>query len=381
MTTRYHIGKNGPAPCNAHPELPNGRECRFGEDRHGTLEEVTARWESEQEAEHGGMLDGAKKAPKNSSEHSRLKAEAERLLTRRRSYDLDAESAKGGFKYAKEDIAAVLILAREQDSELSYLPLKSQDHEWTHKGFSSVEKLELEDGSIGYFKSIRKNSMSESSFQEEYESSSLAAAIAEVNAHRMGKLMGGRFSELVPETALRMHDGAPGTIQREAAEDSSVSRNFDEDEELREDYRAAAIFDFVIGNIDRHENNFIYGFETTADGEKRSRIRLIDNSLSFSKIGNFDPLNASDFAGFWPAVGEAGSRSYTVATKDLRLRSEERAALLAARRGVESWIKDRTMDGNRGENTLKRIDVLLSRGKMVNFCEWYQGEDEEEEEF
>jgi len=370
-TQRYHIGKNGPAPCNAHPERPNGRACRFGHDRHGTLEEVTAYWESEQEAEHEGMLIGKQKAPEISSEHAELRARAIAYFANPENYETheDSEEITG---YSAEDIAVAIALAEDGTTGISYARITREDTEWRHNGSSSVERFELDDGTAGYFKSIRENSLKEHIFRDQYDTSSLAAAVAEVNAYRLSQVMGRGFDELVPETAFRETNDVLGTIQREAPEDYSLSRKFKESPELREDYRKAALFDFVIGNMDRNEYNYLYGAEDGEDGGKRARLRLIDHSFAFPRARLMSRHYMSIFGSLDPMMDDTSpGRGYTVPQDELNLKAEERKSLSDARTALSEWVQKGTIEKSRGESVISRIDFLLEEDKLSKFEEWY----------
>jgi len=373
---KYHIGKNGPAPCNAHPEKPGGRACRFGEDRHGTEAELTVLWELEQEAEHSDFISGVSKAPALSEEHQRLRDGTLAALRDPARYIPLPGAIEDGVSWKAKHIAIAAALSRESLTELGYLPVRSKDRSFDHEGFSSVERLQLEDGSWSYYKSMQENSLSEWCFEDEYDCSSVTAAIAEVNAYRLSKLMGPGFDGMVPETSFRDHNGSLGTIQREVPEDEAVSRDFQLSKELREDYRKAAIFDFVMGNVDRHDENYLFGVETDSPGSKRSRIRLIDNSFGFTRNGSHANYNASDFASNRSIADpdDLDGRGYRIPSHELKLRADERDALERAKTGVEGWLKAGTIEESRGKAVFSRIDFLLGERKLSSFYEWYDSD-------
>lgn len=358
---RYHIGKNGPAPCNAHPELPNGRACRYGDDRHGTLEEVTARWENEQEAEHEGILDGAKKVPEISAERERkgLAAEAKRALNDPLPY---YETA---VYYSEEEQLTARKLAVESLSSISYDPLKGKDTAWSTNGSTTVDRYRLKDGSRAYFKSFIQNSGEEDAFLD-YGTSTLGASINEVNSYRMAKLLGNGFDELVPETAFRSIDGDIGTLQREVREDHRMSSDFSKSVLLQEDYRKAAILDFVIGNLDRNNENYL--LEATSHGSgytRRNRLRLIDNSFSFPAVYELDSVNMSVFADGYSVQGHG-----VLSPQNHRLNNTEMEALKEAKQGVQGWIEAGTITPDRGRATIARIDHLLERKTLRRLSDY-----------
>jgi hypothetical protein len=181
----------------------------------------------------------------------------------------------------------------------------------------------------------------------------------------MAKLLGPAYAELVPETVLREIEGSLGTLQREAVQDPKVSKSYRTSIELMEDYRRASLFDFVIGNLDRHSDNFIYGIEGSG-AQKRSRIRLIGNSFGFPATVRSTMLNESIFADNLPADGYEG-RSYTIPSSSLGLTDDERRDLELAEEGVEQWIAAKTIAIRRGRATIKRIQFLLKQGKLGGF--------------
>lgn len=386
-TQKYHIGKNGPAPCNAHPERPNGRECRFGADDHGTKAEVTELWEARQAAENSAYLESASKSlgrPLSYDERSTVKHLSDRSKYR--------PAKKLEVRYGSSEQAVAMKLALSNLSELAHSPIVSRDDDWDNLGSTSVGRYELKNGTVGYFKAFSTNSYDESFFRKKYGVSSIGASINEVNAHRMAQLLGGEFSKLVPETAFREVHGRLGTIQQEVPENEAVSRSFTESELLKEDYKRAAIFDFVIGNLDRHGFNYLYGVEEGPKGEPVSRLRLIDNSFSFPNPQQKSVVNASCFSDNTGAGDVEGEweAEYWPSKAGLQLTEDEREALTRARAGVREWIDAKTIGSRRGFATLKRIDHLLKEGEVPNFSQyhykhysspdWYVPEEEIEDE-
>lgn len=384
---KYHIGAQGPRRCHA-----NKRACRYAEDPHGGKEEMQQVWEAKQEAQFAdSMLAGVSKesstvdslpaadkklsSSKADSEVgakgnegkepqkdlkeldpkalSRLKAE--RALSARDKYE--PLSKRVVYSDAEKDIAMKLALSNL--TELSYTPVKSRDDEWSTNGMSSVQRYELEDGSVGYFKSFATNSANGEYFFEGYGTTSLEASINEVNAHRMAKLFGDEYAEMVPETVLREIDGKIGTLQREVETDRELSSSYDEVPQLKGDYRKAALFDFVIGNADRHSSNFLYGAIDTSGGERQSRIRLIDNSFSFPRKSAKSNLNQSCFATNSSPTGYFQEEGYTIPKEELTLTNEERATVSRVKSGVEEWVKNGTISDDQALALYDRADYLL----------------------
>jgi len=267
-------------------------------------------------------------------------------------------------RYSASEQDVAMNLAVSTFGPLSTVPVLYRDLAWETDGCSEVRRYELEDGTAGYFKSFKENSGAEYAFKD-YGMSSLGSSISDLNSYRMAQLLGRGFDELVPETVLREIDGQLGTLQREVIE--ATPREIDS-EVLRGDYRRASIFDFVTGNLDRHDENFLYG----ADGQGRARIRLIDNSFSFPGAPRVWMLNENIFADNHPSDGDCGDE-HRMLDSELTLTLGERLALKRARQGVQGWIDARTIAVRRGKATLKRIDYLLKVGRLGGFTEYFHG--------
>lgn len=367
-TQRFHIGKNGPAPCNAHPELPNGRACRFGEDRHGSESEMIELWEIEQEAEHEGFLGGSSRSAVSGHDRSWM----QNFLADFAHYTCSSED---GEEYTEEDVEVAMRLASEPVSDLAATRVKDRDMEWFGGSSTSVQRYELMDSTIGYFKSFKENSrQSEFEFRA-FGTSTLGAAINEVNAYRMAKLFGSGYDELVPRTVFREVDGEIGSFQEEVHEGSELDRNFHRRPKLRQDYRAAAIFDFVIGNLDRHDGNYIYGTESNEDGSVSTRIRLIDNAYSFPDFASKAIVNDSIFADNDTTegdfeIGEDGEdeeyKGYKIPQSERRLTGDEISRLRTVRAGIEEWMDEGSIAQERGTAAIGRIDHLVKRGSLAS---------------
>lgn len=290
---------------------------------------------------------------------------ARRILSRRGNYRPRCSEVR----YSDSERSVAQKLALECFSEFSHRPVVGQDEDFFADSSSQVFRYELEDGIFGYFKPFAVNSWDEYDFRD-YGTSSLGASINEVNAYRMAQLLGGTFAELVPETVLREVDGSLGSLQREVISDDSLKANY-RSAQLRDDYRKAAIFDFVIGNLDRHTENFIYGVELHR-GRRRVRIQLIDNSFSFPWRRNSYHFNQSIFAENCAPGGYWDTNGYVVPEGKLTLLPDEREALRRAAGGVESWIEAGTITFRRGRAALKRIGFLLKEDQLSSLNEYLE---------
>lgn len=357
---RYHIGINGPALCRAR-EKP----CRYAELPHGEETEMILYWEKEQEEQNSDFLTGVSQNAEANNEH---KQEVIQKLSSTKHY----ESANFMHSYTEEEVKVAMKVATEHLSTVGYTEVETEDSEWQTDGFSSVKRLKLKDGTRAYFKSISSNSRaSESSFQY-LGVSSLSAAVNEVNAYRLAESMGEEYRHLVPETSFTVYSGEIGSIQREVVEtEGEVSPKL-EDKSLRDDYRKAAIYDFISGNIDRHTGNFIYG---EIDTEKH--IALIDNSFAFPDHYNRVDIRDSVFADNRTVLNKAEegySEAYRIHDSDYDLDEKEVESLQRARESIKSWIEDSTIESYVGESALMRVDALLEKGKLMSISEWYRKE-------
>ena len=367
---KYHIGKNGPAPCNAHPELPNGRACRFGEELHGTESEMAKLWDSEQEAANPSYLEGTSNGKLDSLDLE-ARSQAERSLSDKSQYTSHRDEELVRVAYSPQEQEIAMKLALSTMSEFSYAPAE-RDMGWATDGATTVERYVTADGSAGYFKAFRRNSFMEEDFERWGGVSSLGGSTNEVNAYRLALAMGDEYQSLVPETVFREAGGDIGTIQREVAEEPEAEKPLRQIEsakiELRRDMKRAAIYDFVLGNFDRHTGNFLYGVEETPDGSKQLRLKLIDNTFSFPQEGRSirDSYNQSTFAD--------DDRGW-VAKEGYELSGSDRKALNRAQEAISGWIKDGTIDPSRAWPALERIDLLLESGRIRNLRE-HLNEDE-----
>lgn len=347
---KFHIGENGPAPCRA-----RFRACKY-EINGDSLEELNSIWEKQQEALfEDTMLTGVSKSGfkwnpelNEAGNENLTKLAAEWTLSKKSRYS----SQYGWVNYSDSDRNIAVNLALTNLTELSYTPIEKQDEEWRSNGHTDVRRYILEDGSVGYFKSLYKNSESEDMFQD-YSTTSLGASINEVNAYRMAKALGNEYAEMVPETVIREVDGLIGTFQREVKE-STATVSYDEGSSLREDVRRAAIFDFVIGNQDRHNGNFIYG-ESGEGEDSRPCIRLIDHSFSF--LPKDAALNNVIFT-------ENDFDETTLNDSEMKFTGKDIDSLTNARAAVKEWVSAKTIDADLGERTIRRIDYLMDVSKV-----------------
>lgn len=116
-----------------------------------------------------------------------------------------------------------------------------------------------------------------------YRQDRFEAVVHEVVAWRFAHALGGAWEPLIPTSVLRDIEGiGPGALinWRKGLPDSAV---FDD---AKAQAHAAAFWDALIGQQDRHATNFRH------DADRR-RLALIDNAFAFARPG--DLLNYSLF--------------------------------------------------------------------------------------
>lgn len=357
----YHLGKNGPAPCGARK-----RVCRYAALPHGEEAQMIAHWEAQQEAKHDDLLTGVSKdklLTKESQNANKLQLR-ENLLDSNHYISRNEE-----FKYSRLEMKVAQKVATDHLSQIGYTKVEKEDVDWGSNGVSSVRRLELEDGSKGYFKSVFVNSEESEEIFIGFGSTALTAAVNEVNAYRLSQAMGAGYDHLVPETSFTVYDGQLGTIQKEAEESQNNSAYKLNRKSLREDYRKAAIFDFVIGNIDRHSENFIC---SELDG--KMHFVLIDNSFSFPDADAQGSYNESIFADNEPTApiwSEDYDDRVWPPPENSVFTDDEKKSLAKARKEILSWGENGSILKGPMNDAVKRIDHLLESGKMSSLSTWY----------
>jgi len=359
---KYHVGANGPAVCKA-----TKIACRFG--AHGTEIEMLREWETSQAKANTDYMASLSKESEKS-----LDDKAPKVLANPEAYSVGELVT-----YTNEELSVASKLGPLTATKLSSAKAKKDKDFWV-KSISDVSAYIFEDKSFGIFKRV-KNDEANAPVLARFGTTTLGASINEVNAYRMAKLLGEGFKGLVPETAFRKVKSSIGSIQLGVKEDHTASKDIHSESQLQEDYRRAVIFDYVIGSLDRHGSNVLYGVENV-DGVKRNRLKLIDNAFSFpeDKPSNSSSffLNESIFANNdgTEVVYNYSTRSNikTYKLSDETLTDSEKAALRKARTGVEKWIEEGTIAHSRGSGVLARIDRLLVSGKLQRLSD-YEPED------
>lgn len=341
MAQQYHIGKNGPAPCNAQPYTPNGRACRYRDQPHGDKAAVVALYERQQEDDWGlvAPLQKNKKHADDSpadEDTSHIEHTKQTLgsIDKYESIDVDEEEQHIAMRVALSNV-----------NYLTYTPVQYEDHDFNTDGISSVHKLVLADGTTGYFKSFTENESLEVELTV-YDSTTVGATINEANAYRMSQAMGEGYESLVPETVIREYDGHLGSFQKEVSvpeyEPSPSDRNKHE----------AAVFDFVIGSKDRHLRNRL----VEQSGDNDPQLKLIDNSFAFA-TNNVRAANVN-------------MSIYTCRYQYEPLNGRDRTALRNADEAVDAWEKEGTISSAQAEGVRTRIGLLQEEDETLAITDY-----------
>lgn len=327
MTVKYHLGKNGPAPCNA-----KKRRCRYDDDIHGEQGVVQREWEKRQAKQFGAVATITKKEKDIATFDDRLKK-------------------------------VVIQIQIESDSNLVD-QVENEDFDFYPDGCTDVERHFFTDGSVGYFKK-RYPPDEEKLVYRSYGFTSRETMINEVNAYRLSQAMGSGFDQLIPETVICAIGGWEGSLQRgrenlDFSEETKYEIHSNHDwvrhllnyeSVFSEDARKAAIFDFVIGSLDRHEENFL----VSRNDDHEYCLTLIDNSFSFPKQKVERRLNETFFVEnvkiFW-------------GDDDSKFREDERLALDKAEQTVHEWLQKEQILSEQAQGVFERIDYLRELGRI-----------------
>lgn len=136
-------------------------------------------------------------------------------------------------------------------------------------GVNETKLVSLEGGLKAVFKTGDAGSMRSNI-------SSGKEAEREVSAWEVAKVTG--YEDIVPPTVFRTIDGEKGSLMK--FWDGELARNIlgKESYDGNRDLHRAAMFDYVIGNEDRHKGNWLIG---------NDKMQLIDHGLSFPNKGDF----------------------------------------------------------------------------------------------
>lgn len=157
-------------------------------------------------------------------------------------------------------------------------------------GTNETSRLELDNGVVGYHKPF------EGVYEEiaiGFGQDSAQQPMHEVAAWRLAERLGEPYDRLVPPCVLREEGGRLGSFSQERP-GLPMRPQMDVDEG---EHNAAAFFDCLIGQQDRHPGNYLVAGD---------RVTLIDHGYSFARGGDF--LNHSFFQRQRSGADEKGRR-------------------------------------------------------------------------
>lgn len=146
----------------------------------------------------------------------------------------------------------------EIETKLSTAPITSQNN--LGGGVNKTYKVRLASGDWAVFKTREKADWA-------------GTPETEVAAWRVGKLAG--LQDLMAPCVLRRHNGETGCLMKWW--DGTLASKAGDPWDGAEDLARAAAFDYVIGNPDRHDKNWMIS--------KEGKLQLIDNGYSFKDVG------------------------------------------------------------------------------------------------
>lgn len=235
-------------------------------------------------------------------------------------------------------------LTNLQEIALAYSPVARTDYVGGDN-VNTVLHVQLASGQRAYHKPI---SGMDEELAEEYQLDNAGEQVLnEVAAWRVAKAMGTPYDRLVAPTVLREVEGLVGSTSLElpGREPSMSDYNSPGDHDaVRVDaWDAAALFDAVIGNQDRHLGNVMHRGDGTPG--------LFDHGLAFRTPGDY--VNAS-------RIQEARLRS------NPELTSSEMATLRSLRQdstlgGIVAFLPRGRVDALRA-----RIDHMLDTGQIYD---------------
>ena len=200
-------------------------------------------------------------------------------------------------------------------------------------GTNETTRWQLHNGQVAFHKPFADLN---DSIADGFGQATAQQPVHEAAAWRLAERLGEPYRSLVPPCVLREVEGKMGSLSLERP--GVPGRPIGELEEA--DRRAAGFFDCLIGQQDRHRNNYLVAGD---------RLTLIDHGYAFAKPGNY--CNYSDFVS-WRTTDDADS--------------DKRGRLS----GAEIDALDRVLDsedagGLRGMIEDDRLDALLGRARRM----------------
>lgn len=238
--------------------------------------------------------------------------------------------------------------AKEEETHLKNAVVSSSDS--LGGGVSETIKVEFEDGTSGVFKpSEGESEDARNDISNGYQTE------REVGAWEVAKLVG--MDDLVTPAVKYELDGREGALL--AWRDGELAKNIYPDSDAfdgKTDLQRSAAFDYVIGNEDRHQGNWL------VEGGK---LQLIDHGLSFPDKGDNGALNRRFLA---RAVQEYGKEE---------IGKEFVEPYVKAKNQIMESLTDLGLPKSSVDGVGRRIDELSQAdtwGKLAEkYSIWYPG--------
>lgn len=205
-------------------------------------------------------------------------------------------------------------------------------------GTNETSRMVLDNGMVGYHKPFDGVA---DSIATGFGHTSPQQQIHEVAAWVVAREMGDPWRALVPPVVLREVDGRLGSFALERP----GAQSFRPEAVYEGDRHAAAFFDALIGQQDRHPNNYLVAGD---------RVSLIDHGYAFARGGDY--LNFSFFQ---------TSRCHDPSPTALLLKAPEIDALDRFLASEDSWGLKGVLEPERLEAMKWRAMTMRTTGRLL----------------
>lgn len=196
---------------------------------------------------------------------------------------LDPSPVREAYWATPRIVSMIAAASSTQGKHPAEAELLAGQVEWTegvYEGVNSTRWVQLDNGTEGFHKAFTGL---HDEIAEEYGHEGGLQPIHEVAAWVLARELGEPWSRLVPPCVLRPIDGRLGSFSRRVPGDSiSPLGSVPSD-----DIEAAALFDALTGQQDRHSSNLLVEDE---------QLALIDHGFAFGRPGDY--FNASMLVGY-----------------------------------------------------------------------------------
>lgn len=204
------------------------------------------------------------------------------------------------------------------------------------RGINSTYRVELGHGMVGYHKPLSEGTLKTRITELGFGHANPGQQqIHEVAAWRVAERLGRPWSDMVAPCVLREVNGKLGSLSLERSGHVGTSSDWI-GQEAPQDMRAAAFFDALVGQQDRHAGNYLYDSD-------HKRLTLIDHGFCFANSG--DPQPSGYLQGYRIRTGP-------------ELTGEEKAALHRLLDSPDTF-------GLEGILEPSRVEAMRSRARLM----------------